>query len=602
VATCAPPSPYQTVTATKRTLPTSEDLLKRDFRNFLWVVWKHLNLPEPTPIQNDIASFLQHGPNRAVIEAFRGVGKSFVTSAYVCWRLYCNPDTKILVVSATKSRSDDFTTFTLQLIRTVPILQHLIPRTDQRASMVSFDVGPARPDQSPSVKSVSIFGQLAGTRADEIIADDVEIANNSFTQLARERLSDAVREFDAILKPGGKVRYLGTPSTENSLYSTLEERGYVIRIWTARYPSPEQRERYGYRLAFMIGNAVDENPSLVGKTTEPRRFSDEDLMMREASWGRQGFALQFMLDTTLSDVDRYPLKTADLIVFPLDPQRGPTDLVWASGPAQIINDLPSLSLSGDRFHRPAWIAESFTNYEGSVMFIDPSGRGKDETAYAIVKALHGRMFLADAGGFLGGYTEDTLKRLLQAASLHRVTKILAEPNYGGGMFTALLRGAAQRYYPCTVEDADWSKGPKEARIIDTLEPVLLQHRLVIDAALIAKDAKEGETKGKEYSLIYQLTRLTSQRGALTHDDRVEAVAGAVSFWERQLSKSTEQANADYQDRMKDEALAKFLQGVRVGVKDVSDTSWSSGTMKSMYAPVRINSRPTNSPFNRLGRR
>ena len=41
--------------------------------------------------------------------------------------------------------------------------------------------------------------------ADEIIADDVEVPNNSFTQPMRDKLSEAVKEFEAILKPNGKL-------------------------------------------------------------------------------------------------------------------------------------------------------------------------------------------------------------------------------------------------------------------------------------------------------------------------------------------------------------------------------------------------------------
>jgi hypothetical protein len=201
------------------------DPLKSDFRNFLFVVWKHLNLPDPTPIQYDIASWLQHGPKRAIIEAFRGIGKSWITSAYVCWLLLRDPNHKILVVSASKIRSDDFTTFTLRLINELPCLQHLRPRGDQRNSKISFDVGPSQASHSPSVKSVGITGQLAGSRADTIIADDIEVPNNSATQAMQDKLSELVKEFDAILKPGGRIIYLGTPQTEQSLYNKLPDRG-----------------------------------------------------------------------------------------------------------------------------------------------------------------------------------------------------------------------------------------------------------------------------------------------------------------------------------------------------------------------------------------
>ncbi len=110
------------------TSKTNPDPLKADFRNFLWLIRQHPNGPEPTPVQYGIASDLQHGPRRLVIEAFRGVGKSWITSAFVCWLLYCNPQLKIMVVSASKARSDQFSVFTLRLIREVDILRFLEPR------------------------------------------------------------------------------------------------------------------------------------------------------------------------------------------------------------------------------------------------------------------------------------------------------------------------------------------------------------------------------------------------------------------------------------------------------------------------------------------
>lgn len=166
--------------------------VKEDFRVFLWVIWNHLGLPEPTQLQYDIALYLQHGPKRAIIEAFRGVGKSFVTSAFVLWLLLRHPQLKIMIISASKERADSFSIFTRRLIEEVPLLHHLRPKTGQRDSVISFDVGPATADQAPSVKSVGITGQLTGSRADIIIADDVEIPSNSATQIQREKLSELV--------------------------------------------------------------------------------------------------------------------------------------------------------------------------------------------------------------------------------------------------------------------------------------------------------------------------------------------------------------------------------------------------------------------------
>ncbi len=565
------------------TSKTDVDPLKADFRNFLWLIWQHLNLPEPTPVQYDIASFLQRGPRRMVIEAFRGVGKSWITSAFVCWLLYCNPQLKILVVSASKARADQFSVFTLRLIREVEVLRFLVPKDGQRESTVAFDVGPARPDHSPSVKSVGITGQLTGSRADVIVADDIEVANNSSTQVLRDRLSETVKEFDAVLKPGGRVIYLGTPQSEQSLYNELPNRGYVARIWPARYPTPEKREKYGAKLAAFVSNALDQDPALAGKPTDPLRFNHEDLQEREASYGRSGFALQFQLDTSLSDADKYPLKLSDLVVLPLDPLRGPTDLVWASG-SQNALDLPAVGLAGDRYHAPAWTSGAFEQWEGSVMFIDPSGRGKDETAYSVVKVLHGRMFLAASGGHRGGYDEETLRSILLVAKRHEVNLILAEPNYGGGMFTALLKGVSQQVYPVRIEDAEWSRAQKEARIIDTLEPVMNQHRLVVCPSVIEQDYRSTESYRMEdqqpYRLFYQMTRLTSDRGALAHDDRLDALAGAVAYWSAVMGRDTEKAALDQRERLLDAEIERFMQGA-LGRK-ADPEHWSSGLMQRRF--------------------
>ena len=517
----------------------------QDFKLFLFVVWKHLNLPNPTPVQYDIANYLQHGPRRSVIEAFRGVGKSWVTSAYVCWLLLLDPDHKVLVVSASKNRADDFTTFTLRLIAEIEELKHLYPTSDQRCSKIAFDVAPAAASHSPSVKSVGITGQLAGSRADTIIADDVEVPNNSQTQMMREKLSEAVKEFDAILKPGGRIVYLGTPQTEQSLYNELANRGYSIRIWPARYPSPKQVESYGERLAPSIIDSLGKG-ALPGAPTDPRRFTTEDLYEREASYGKAGFALQFMLDTRLSDADRYPLKVADLIVSAVDPDRAPAKIVWASSPELIVPDLPNVAFTGDKFYRPMFVEKDvWTEYTGSVLAIDPSGRGKDETGYAVAKVLHSTIYVPAAGGFKGGYEPETLEALACLARDHKVNKVIVEANFGDGMFTELLKPYLARIYPCAIEEVKHST-QKEKRIIDTLEPVLSGHRLVIDPRVIQKDYESVQDypldKRQSYMLLYQLTRLTRDRGALLHDDRLDALSMAVAYWVEAMARDQDAAS------------------------------------------------------------
>ena len=534
-----------------------------DFRNFMYLVWKHLNLPDPTPVQYDIADFLQNGPRRTITEAFRGVGKSYVTCAFVVHQLLLDPEKKFMVVSASKARADDFSTFTQRIILELPICQHLVARGDQRWSKIAFDVAPAKASGSPSVKSVGITGQLTGSRADIIIADDIEVPNNSMTQMMREKLSEAVKEFDAVLKPDGRIIYLGTPQCEMSLYNTLTERGYDMRIWPARYPTLEKIEKsYGTRLAPMLYEKIEYDESLQGKPTDPDRFDEEDLIERELSYGRSGFALQFMLDTSLSDANRYPLRLRDLMVMSCDPDKGPEKPLY--GIMKPIDDLPNVGLSGDRFYAPEELLGAYRDYDGSVLAIDPSGRGADETGYAVVKMLAGYLYLVEAGGIDGGYDQKTLQTLADIAKKHKVNTVLIESNFGDGMFSELFKPYLQRTYPVTIEEVRHSK-QKELRIIDTLEPVMNQHKLIIDPEVIRKDYESVQhhppEKAQRYMLTYQMTRITKDRGSLAHDDRLDVVAMAVQYWVEQMAADADQLMEDHKQAILEAELEKFLSGI-----------------------------------------
>jgi hypothetical protein len=532
-----------------------EQKLKSDFRYFLFLIWKFLNLPDPTPLQYDIAAYLQNAPKRCVIQAFRGVGKSWITSAFVVWLLYRDPQLKIMVVSASKDRADNFSIFTKRLIADVPFLQHLVPRADQRNSIMSFDVAPAQSDHSPSVKSVGITGQLTGSRADIIVADDIEVLNNSATQDARDKLSELVKEFDAILKPlpTSRIVYLGTPQTEMSLYNNLEERGYELRVWTARMPSEEEIVNYKGRLAPYILDL--DTPA--GFTTDPKRFSDADLEERYLSYGKAGFALQFMLDTSLADADKYPLKLSDLIVTEIHHKEAPTEFAWSSKRDLQHQDLPLHGLAGDRYYRPMWTGEGRQPYTGRVLAIDPSGRGKDETAYVVGYMLNGYVFVPECRGLSDGYSDKTLRHLANVAKAHKVNEVIVEANFGDGMFTQLLKPWLTRIYPVNVTEIKHSQ-QKEARIIDTLEPVFMQHRLIVDPRVILDDSESTE-KDPSYSLFYQIARITRERGALRHDDRLDCLAMMVAYWLEQMDADAKMLEAQRKEELLEEELRTFIE-------------------------------------------
>ena len=507
-------------------------------------------MPDPTPVQLEIAEYLQHGERRKIIQGFRGVGKSWITSTYVVWRLRMNPQLKFLVVSASKDRADNFSTFTMRLINEMPLLSPLIPQDHQRNSKISFDVAPSSADHAPSVKSQGVLGQMAGSRADEVIADDCEVPNNSFTQPMRDKLAESVKEFDAILKPGGKITFLGTPQVENSLYLTLEERGYTTRIWTARYP--EYKNNYGDRLAPRLQRNLTEGTVKPRDPVDPERFSDIDLMEREASYGRSGFNLQFMLDTTLSDQDRYPLKINDLVISSVNQEYAPEKVIWSNSPEYVLTDLPCVGFNGDRFYRPAQEFGDFIEYTGSVMFVDPSGKGKDQTAISCVKMLNGNLYVTECLGLSGGYSDRVLERISKIARDNKINTIIVEQNFGGGMFAELLKPFLMRYHPCELKDVRNTK-TKELRIIDTLEPVMNSHRLIIDRKVIEKDFRSNSNEPPErrlkLQLVYQLSRISRHRGSLVHDDLVDSLAGAVAYWTEYMAQDEDKNIRNRKDQL-----------------------------------------------------
>ena len=522
-----------------------EQRLKEDFSIFLKLVWKSLDLPTPTRAQLAMARYLQYGGKRIQLQCFRGLGKSWVTAAFVLWNLFCDRDKKIMVVSASKQRADDFSIFCQKVIIDVAWLNHLAPQDDdQRWSRVSFDVAGAKPAQSPSVKSVGISGQLTGSRADILIADDIETPTNSATDMMREKLLQLVTEFESVLTPkkDSRIIFLGTPQSCFTIYNSLRERGYVPMVWPARYP----KELTGYEdvLAKELQADIDEHglETLAWKPTDTR-FSEINLLEREQSMSRSNFMLQFMLSTSLSDALKFPLKLSDFSVLALDPARGPSDLVWGADKETLL-DLPAVALPGDRWHRPKATSE-FVPWNETITAVDPSGRGKDETVSMILSQINGFIYIRDIYATQDGYSDTTLREILRRSKQFGSKTCLIESNFGDGAIMELLKKHAQEMKIGMAFEESRATTRKEDRIIDTLEPVLNQHRLVIDQRLVNWDYQSNNDMAPEERLprmlMYQLTRMCREKGAVKHDDRVDALALGVKHFQDILAISSREA-------------------------------------------------------------
>ena len=508
------------------------DLLKDDFKLFLQALWSELELPNPTRAQYAIADYLQHGPKRLQIQAFRGVGKSWITGAFVLWTLFNNPEKKIMIISASKERADNMSIFLQKLIIETPWLVHLRPKSDDsRWSRISFDVA-CSPHQAPSVKSVGITGQLTGSRADLMILDDIEVPGNSMTEFMREKLLQLCTEAESILTPknDSRIMFLGTPQTTFTVYRKLAERAYKPFVWPARYP--RKVSQYEGLLAPQLVEDIDQGAEKWEVTDD--RFDDEDLIEREASMGRSNFMLQFMLDTSLSDAEKFPLKCSDLIVTSVNPSTAPESIVWCSDPQNVIKDLPTVGLPGDYFYSPMQLQGTWDPYQETICSVDPSGRGSDETAAAYISQRNGYLYLHDMRAYRDGYSDNTLLDILKGCKKYGVSKLLIETNFGDGIVSELFRKHLQQTKQAIDIEEVRANVRKEDRIIDSLEPVLNQHRLVIDRAVIEWDFKSNPQAAPEerllYMLFYQMSRMCREKGAIRHDDRIDALAQGVQYY------------------------------------------------------------------------
>jgi hypothetical protein len=407
---------------------------------------------------------------------------------------------------------------------------------------------------------VGITGQLTGSRADLMILDDIEVPGNSMTELMREKLLQLCTEAESILTPksDSRIMYLGTPQTTFTVYRKLAERSYRPFVWPARYPQQGKLSQYEGLLAPQIQADIDEGVEPWSCTDD--RFNNEDLIEREASMGRSNFMLQFQLDTSLSDAEKFPLKMSDLIISSVNPTEAPDNIIWCSDPSNVIKDLPTVGLPGDYFYSPMQIQGEWTPYTETICSVDPSGRGSDETAAAYLSQKNGFIYLHEMRAYRDGYTDSTLLDILRGCRKFGVTKLVIETNFGDGIVSELFKKHLQQTKQAIDIEEVRANVRKEDRIIDSLEPVLNQHRLCVDKGVIEWDYKSNPDAAPEhrllYMLFYQMSRMCREKGAVKHDDRLDCLAQGVQYFTDALSIS---ANEMIKERHREE-FRDMLEG------------------------------------------
>ena len=543
-----------------------------------------------TAEQRDISEFMQNGPRLRMVMAQRGEAKSTLAALYAVWRIIQRPSTRVLIVSGGEKQASEVATLVVRLIMTWEILECLRPdrQAGDRTSTEAFDVHYALKglDKSPSVACVGITSNLPGKRADLLIPDDIETNKNGLTVTQRQLLLHLSKEFSSICTHGD-ILYLGTPQSKDSIYNTLQGRGYTIRIWPGRYPTEEELEKYGDRLAPYIAERIKADPSVQrgggidgtrGKPTDPERYTEEALIEKELDKGPEDFQLQYMLDTSLVDAQRQQLRLSDLIVANFAPDMLPEIIVWQAAPKfqlEIPADFP-VTLAKMYYAVPVDCQYRPTPQD-VFMFIDPAGGGADEIGYAIGCSLGPYVHVLDVGGIKGGLCVENEERIAAVVASSKVTRIKVESNMGHGLFEINLLAILQKFGLGHVAVCgEYSSGQKERRIIDSLVSPMQRHRVIVHTRVFESDIEYCKQHSQEarvqYSLWYQMANITTDRNSLTHDDRLEAMAGVVREFKNMLALDENKAAAQ-RAVAEQQAFLSNPMGYSMGSKRIS-----AGTM------------------------
>ena len=500
--------------------------LEDHFIIFYTYAFAHLGLPRPTRAQYEMALFMMDrtNPHRMVM-AMRGLSKSLTSQIYVVWRLLNDPDEHILVMSAGKTRAGNYSQFVQKMIRMMPITKIMSPRHNiERTSGESFDVAGATISDSPSVYAVGASTQVTGFRASLIIYDDIETAQTVESAVKSEMIDIYAMEAQNLLMSGKDESItLCTPHSMSSIYiNWIDEKGFVPFVIPALYP--ENDSAFFGGLAPYIKERIANNPEYIGQAVD-ERLDYAFLMSKKMRIGKSKFKLQYGLDVSDSDDLRYPLKLSDLIVDDVDDDVAPLKLMYSSMPENILYQKHN-GFSKDKVYRPSYRSEEMADYDYRVMFIDTAGRGKDELGFSIIFHLNTRLFVKKLSGMQGGYDDSVMIELAELCATYKINTAVVEDNFGDGAFTKMFEPFIMRISPKTEVEGIKVSGQKEVRIIESLEPIMNQHRLVMSREAMVDDLLASK---RDYSWTYQLSHITRERDSLKHDDRLDALSGGVTY-------------------------------------------------------------------------
>jgi len=422
-----------------------------------------------------------------VLRCFRGFGKSTILAIYNAWRYSEDRQYRILHQGDQDKTAYKTSRDTKRVLMRHPMTSHLI---DTRGESAFWWVPGADDERNPSMQAAGITSGITSSRADEIQNDDVEVPKNIGNPESREKMRYRLGEQTHILVPGGRMLFIGTPHTHDSLYDEMERMG--ANCLTIRMFEHEHRIENATGTEYFINFKPEFVFFSIGKTARvmdegadyrltdsgirfstppnglvdcyagsawPERFSREELIKRRTRTRTiNEWDSQYQLHSKpVSEVRIDPARIIPYAVEPVIRHANKTATMWL-GNVRIVGMAMRWDPSGAKLHSDVSAV--------ALVLQDEHGRRYMHT----VAALTGEVaeFSANGNRILGGQ----VWQICDIVEKYHVPRITIETN-GVGVFAPAVMKAAlkQRKLICGVGEEP-SVTNKNKRILEAFEPVI----------------------------------------------------------------------------------------------------------------------------------
>ena len=442
---------------------------------------------QKTPeVHQEICDWLEKTDNeqRRLCQAFRHLGKSYILGAYICWNLLRDPNWTCLLISAKRNLALRNSLFIRNMIESHPMLQHMKSELFQWKAE-TFTVERPIMQLNPSVTVASLGSSITGYHCTQILGDDIETSDNVWSEAQRQKIKERVAEFGKI---SNKILLFGTPHHESSVYTHLEEIGYL----TKKVPIIRTKK-------VLQEDSTEIDEEYLAWPNHPEKMFTYEWIERQRKETTTGdFSSQYLL---------IPATTYQPLVDLENIKYYDEELEWNQIAQPFGNYITSCRIGGK--YNITRVCASWDAATGL--------RARDNSVLSIcARDENGNTFVHDVK-VLSAVDEETksfsnqCREIIIACAYHKIRHVYVEENFSATLANELRRVAREMKIMVQVVPKFRSKN-KMVFIAQTLEPLIKLGKMYVHERV------------KETPFLDELQAFPRMK----HDDCIDATAEAIS--------------------------------------------------------------------------